>query len=84
MTGHDREVPKRRRASWSLVLVLALIPAAGRSSGWFSGSAKRLAWDPLYGVLVVYYPLLIFGQDSFTTAYIEWWVVDVFHTVGPG
>lgn len=42
-------------------------------------------WDGFYGVLWIYYPLVVtFGPDSLLGHYIEWWVVDVFHTVGPG
>jgi len=32
----------------------------------------------------LYYPILTFGRNDLIGAYIEWWVVSVFRTVGPG
>lgn len=87
MTGHDREVPKRSRFSWHLVLLLAPILYL-LSSGPVIGIVFRLreatGWDQLYCLLVVYYPLFALGHGNPIDAYIEWWVVEVFHTVGPG
>ena len=41
--------------------------------------------DQFYAVMWLYFPLLKFEQVRWTIGkYIEWWVVDVFHTVGPG
>lgn len=40
--------------------------------------------DAFYYVFWVYFPLLMFGHNNPIMWYIEWWVVDVFDTVGPG
>jgi hypothetical protein len=40
-------------------------------------------WDGFYTVMWLYYPLLVFGPDSLTSAYIEFWD-NLFGTVGPG
>ena len=40
--------------------------------------------DAFYAVMAPYYPILIMGHDSPFSPYIEWWVTEVFHTVGPG
>jgi hypothetical protein len=32
----------------------------------------------------LYYPIFAMGHDNPIGAYIEWWVVSVFRTVGPG
>ena len=42
-------------------------------------------WDGWYGVFYLYYPAFYcFGRESIFFYYIEFWVVNVFHTVGPG
>ncbi|MCG8448506.1 MAG: hypothetical protein MI725_02865 [Pirellulales bacterium] len=87
MTSHNREAPKRKGSFWSIVLLLGPILYV-LSSGPVIGMAFKLreatGWEWCYGVLFIYYPLFLFGPDSFLIAYIEWWVVDVFQTVGPG
>ncbi len=40
--------------------------------------------DAFYLVMWLYLPLLLFGHNQPISWYIEWWVVDIFHTVGPG
>jgi len=58
------------------------------SSGPMLGLAFRLreatGRDEFYAVLFVYYPLFALGRDNPIDSYVEWWVVDVFQTVGPG
>jgi hypothetical protein len=58
------------------------------SSGPMLGLAFRLreatGWDGFYLVMWLYYPLIAFGHGNPIDSYIEWWVVDVFRTVGPG
>ncbi|MEW4451481.1 hypothetical protein AB1L30_02240 [Bremerella sp. JC817] len=41
-------------------------------------------WNFFYGAIYLYYPLLAWGHWSPMEEYIEWWVSDVFQTVGPG
>lgn len=45
---------------------------------------EKTGVDAFYVVLWLYYPLFAWGRDTPIFRYIEWWVVDVFHTVGPG
>lgn len=45
---------------------------------------EATGWDGFYTGLWLYFPLFYFGQDNPLAWYIEWWVVDVFGTVGPG
>jgi hypothetical protein len=40
--------------------------------------------DGFYAVMWLYYPLLMLEHGNPIDSYIEWWVVSVFHTVGPG
>ncbi len=40
--------------------------------------------DQFYFALWLYAPLFLFKHDQWVMRYVEWWVVDVFHTVGPG
>jgi hypothetical protein len=87
MTDHDRDAPKRSRSSWSLVLLLAPIVYV-LSSGPVLAIAfwlrEATGWDAFYAVMYLYYPVLMMARGTFVGDYIEWWVVDVFHTVGPG
>lgn len=73
---------------WAANTLLALVLYV-LSSGPVLGAAFWLREathiDAFYAVLWVYYPLLIcLGHIGPLGWYIEWWVVDVFHTVGPG
>ncbi|WDI42329.1 hypothetical protein [Bremerella sp. P1] len=76
--------------SWQkwTVLVLALPLLYVLSSGPVIGLAfwlrESTGWDGFYLVMWLYYPIIILGHDHPLMYYIEWWVVDVFHTVGPG
>jgi hypothetical protein len=59
------------------------------SSGPMLGLAfwlrERTGMDQFYAVMWLYYPVVVFAHKvSPIGKYIEWWVVNVFHTVGPG
>ena len=41
-------------------------------------------WDGFYVVMIIYYPILMLGHGNPVDVYIDWWVADVFNTVGPG
>ena len=76
-----------RRTNWPLVVLLALVVYV-LSSGpmlalgfWLRESS---GWDGFYAVMWLYYPLICWGHSNPLMMYIEWWVVDVFGTVGPG
>lgn len=45
---------------------------------------ESTGWDGWYGALFLYWPVLGPSPESLMGRYIEWWVVEVFHTVGPG
>ena len=86
MDTERRGPPTRLSGCGMSVIYLSLLYVL--SSGPVLAIAFRLreatGWDGFYGAMLVYYPLLALGHDSPMMAYIEWWVVDVFHTVGPG
>lgn len=87
MNSRPHPNPRRRRANWATVILLAPV-AYVLSSGpalaigfWLR---EATGWDGFYAVMWLYYPILIWGHGNPLMHYIEWWVVDVFHTVGPG
>ena len=78
---------QRRTINWLLLGLLSLVLYV-LSSGpvialgfWLRETTK---WDGFYAVMWIYFPLLMFGHDSLPMDYVEWWVNDVFDTVGPG
>jgi len=86
----SEEQPKserRGRSNWPLILLLVLI-------GYVLSSGPVLAicfwlreatgWDGFYAVMLLYFPLFILEHNNPLTVYIEWWVREVFNTVGPG
>lgn len=79
--------PISRVVRW-MVALLAILIAYILSSGPVLGLAfwlrEATGWDAFYVVMFLYYPLIVLGHGNPLDAYIEWWVVDVFHTVGPG
>ena len=72
---------------WCVNIILLLVLYV-MSSGPVLAIAFRLreatGWDGFYAVMFVYYPIAAMGHGGPLSAYIEWWVVDVFNTVGPG
>ena len=86
----DSDPGNRRRTSLSRVIhaIVLLLVLYVLSSGpvlglglWLRQATHR---DGFYAVMFLYYPLLVMGDGNPVGAYIEWWVVDVFDTVGPG
>lgn len=83
-TGHSQS------NSWQkwVVIVLAIPLFYVLSSGPIIALAfwlrESTGWDGFYQVLWLYYPIIILGHDNPLAYYIEWWVVEVFDTVGPG
>lgn len=76
-----------RLTRWLAIFVCCVVVYV-LSSGPVLGLAfwlrEATGWDGFYAVLWLYYPLLALGHGSPLMKYVEWWVVDVFHTVGPG
>ncbi len=71
-----------------IVVIIIYVLSAGPVVGISFWLRETTEYDEFYFVLYAYYPLSIFAATPpFNTLfmwYIEWWVVDVFHTVGPG
>ena len=87
--------PKGNRSRWNSRLNAVAINVAGGlvlyglSCGPVLGAAFWLREathnDMFYAVMWLYYPLLVtLGRFPLVHWYIEWWVADVFGTVGPG
>jgi hypothetical protein len=82
------------KGSWIALLirwmtVLIAVPCLYvLSSGPVLGLAFRLREatgnEAFYLVMWLYYPLIAAGHGNPIDSYIEWWVVNVFRTVGPG
>ena len=74
-------------AAWWGVVLLLFVAAYVLSSGPVLATAfwlrEATGWDGFYGVMWVYYPLIVLGHDNPIDDYIEWWV-KWFGTVGPG
>jgi hypothetical protein len=64
----------------AVVYVLSSGPVLGLAF-WLRETTHDDRW---YHLIWVYYPLLVWGHFHPLDWYIEWWVVDVFRTVGPG
>lgn len=81
----------RARSHWSLrwlvgvaMLVVVYVLSSGPVLGLAFWLRETTHDDRWYNLMWVYYPLLVWGHFHPLDWYIEWWVVDVFHTVGPG
>ncbi len=83
----QREAQPTQTRAWAAICI-AMLPLYVLSSGPMLGIAFRLreatGWNAFYAVIWLYYPLLLLGHGNPIDAYIDWWVVHVFHTVGPG
>jgi hypothetical protein len=76
-----------RGTGWLFLIVLVpvlYVLSSGPALGLAFWLREATGWDGFYAVMFVYYPLLIMGHGNPIDSYIEWWVVQVFHTVGPG
>ncbi len=77
-------------ASWKgWTIAIFLVPIVYvLSSGPMIGLAcwlrETTGHDEFYYVIWFYAPLFLGGHHGPLGLYIEWWVVDVFRTVGPG
>lgn len=78
---------EKKPTNWPLLALLALV-AYVLSSGpiiaigfWLR---EATGWNGFFAVIWLYYPLVCWGHGNPFMDYIEWWVVDVFGSVGPG
>lgn len=88
MESLSSDHPKRRLARYSyavLVFVVAYVLSSGPVIALGCWLREATGNDWFYAAIYFYYPLwLLLGEHGLFGRYIEWWVVDVFHTVGPG
>ncbi len=74
----------RRRVIIITVVVFLYLLSIGPVLGIAFRLREATRWDGFYGVMWLYYPMLVFHPVPIIDGYIEWWVSDVFNTVGPG
>ena len=78
-----------RRFRTHLLSVLVAVAAYFLSSGPMLGLAfwlrEKTGYDQFYAVMWLYDPVVkLCNSVECVGKYVEWWVVSVFHTVGPG
>lgn len=82
------ESKEAKRLPTAIVIVVALPILYLLSSGPVIGLAFWLrnatGWDGFYYIVLLYYPLIHLDHLNVISQYIQWWIEDVFHTVGPG
>lgn len=74
----------RRRVIITTVVLMLYVLSIGPVLGIAFRLREATGWDGFYMVMWIYYPILIFHPVPFLDGYLEWWVSDVFSTVGPG
>ena len=86
MKTHQRKPLSRgaRWAIWLVVIAIVYIASSGPMIGLGFWLRESTGVDAFYAVMALYYPILAMGHESPFVAYVEWWVIEVFHTVGPG
>ena len=67
-----------------VALVLTYVLSSGPVVGLAFWLRETTGYDEFYVVVWLYYPLFAIRRFVPFMWYIEWWVVEVFHTVGPG
>ncbi|QDT53393.1 hypothetical protein Pan44_14100 [Caulifigura coniformis] len=87
--GEQRIESGWRRFLRHLITTAMFLVVYALSSGPMLGLAfwlrERTGIDQFYAVMWMYYPLLAYRPAfSLLEPYVEWWVVTVFRTVGPG
>ena len=77
--------PTRRSwLTWILAIPILYVLSSGPVLGLAFWLREATHSDAFYLAMIPYMPLILMGHGNPIDAYIEWWVVDVFHTVGPG
>ena len=80
--------PARRFRAYlvnAVVAVMFYVFSSGPMLGLAFWLRERTGLDQFYAVMWLYYPVVILTHKVGPLGkYIEWWVVDVFKTVGPG
>jgi len=85
--NEEKQTLVARIRRWVMFLVgmaIVYLSSSGPVLGIGFWLRETTGWDGFYAVMWVYYPLIALGHGNPIDAYIEWWVVDVFRTVGPG
>lgn len=83
-TRRDGALPAVRWGGYLLIFLVLYVLSSGPVLGAAFWLRETTHIDAFYAVIWLYYPLLFLGRFEPLMHYIEWWVVDVFHTVGPG
>ncbi len=86
-TRIQRSHPAVRWGGYALGFLVLYVLSSGPVLGMAFWLREATGIDQFYAVFWLYYPLFIIAgsaPDGLWGNYIEWWVVDVFHTVGPG
>jgi hypothetical protein len=87
MSGDERRPIRRlfRYVTSALLGVMLYVLSSGPMLGLAFWLRERTGIDQFYAVMWLYYPLFKFRPVwEVVEKYVEWWVVDVFRTVGPG
>ncbi len=86
----DRENDAASNRVWLAIVLLPLVYvlASGPIFGLAFWLRESTGHDEFYCALYLYWPLFVclpeVISENLWQPYVEWWVVDVFHTVGPG
>jgi hypothetical protein len=79
-----RSHPVARWGGYTLMFLVLYILSSGPVLGAAFWLREATHNDIFYVAIWIYFPVLYVGQHTPFVHYIEWWVVDVFRTVGPG
>lgn len=87
MTQRPSDNDPAKRTNWLAILILSLtvyLLSSGPVIATCFWLREATGWDGFYAGVWLYFPFFYMGHDNPLAWYIEWWVVDVFGTVGPG
>jgi len=88
MSGAERELRSNRLWLAMVLIVLIYVLASGPIFGLAFLLRESTGYDEFYYVLYLYWPLFVLQPEAISEnlwePYVEWWVIEVFHTVGPG
>lgn len=89
LLNHKTDNPSDEQAGgnwgiWLIALPVLYVLSSGPVMGLCFWLRESTGWDGWYYVMLIYWPLRRIFRYEVMGSYIEWWVVDVFHTIGPG
>ena len=83
-TRREGSHPAVRWGGYLLMFLVLYVLSSGPVLGAAFWLREATHNDIFYAAIWIYFPVRYIGQHTPFFHYIEWWVVDVFHTVGPG